>query len=566
MADDITPTAITSGQAGAGRASAGGVDYRQLESPAAVRTDLPDNGAAARAAALGQAFKEFEGISSDIYNQAATKAGALAGAASGATGNPQYKQGLLRFSAYSRAFNNAATGAYAVQAEAQADDAAARLRVQANNNPDTFRATFSAVRDGVLKNAPPEAVPMLTELYNKHLAAGLAAVSGDQAQEIKQTQRATYDEGVARQTSRVALLQGSDNPQDQLQAQDEHVKLTLLIDGGVTAGLYSEAEAKAMHVNAMRAITGQVFSTQVDRELARPDGDVTTLLDNFRKAHLANLSNPNEPTILSEGEYQKLYADATTKIREQNLLIAMNKREGKTAEQLRWEEGDKQYTAMAFRGELTDRALDAAVRSGDLKPETARALHGMLLQGDQAIKSNPKALFDVHNDPHFLDMTPAEVRALPGGPGGINYADKLKITEEIDRRNKSWEGTQAAKQGKAAIDTYLKILPGTNMAALSDEEKRARGEAQQEYIQLMNATEPAKREGAAASIAQTVIQHAQQRQAAAEVQEQLRLRQNTIKNHGPGAADEWSSEKMNAYLKQKDAAIAAAQARAKGTP
>src|SRR5438132_5188212 len=112
--------------------NASGIDYRSLQAPDQVRTDLPDSGAAARAQALHAAFKEFEDVSGNIYNQVQTHAGALAGAASGDTGHPQYREGLARLTAYGRAFNNAATGAYAVQAEAQAEDAAARRRVQAN--------------------------------------------------------------------------------------------------------------------------------------------------------------------------------------------------------------------------------------------------------------------------------------------------------------------------------------------------------------------------------------------------------------------------------------------------
>lgn len=544
--------------------SAGGPDYRSIQAPEQVNTNLPDSGAGARAAALGSLFKEFEGVSGDYFNKAQTQAGALAGAASGATGRPDYKQGLARFTAYSTAFNNAATGAYSVEAEAQADDAAARLRQQANNNPATFQATFTAVRDGVLKNAPAMAVPMLTELYNKHLANGLAAISGDQAKEQQLTQRASYDEGIQRQTSRVANLQGSDNPTDQAAAADEHVKLSLLIQGGVNAGLYSEAEGKAMQISSMRQVTAQVFQTQVDRELARPDGDVVTLLDNFRQAHEKNSSNTNEPQILSEPEYQKLMADATTKIREQNMLVAMNKREGKTAEQLKFEAGDLTATSQLLQGKLTERALDAALRNGDLKPERATSLRSLLLQGDQQIKSDPNALLKLHTDPNFLSMTVADVSGLPGGPNGINPTDKLKAIEEITRRNGSWEGSQAVKQAKGTISAALKIPPGTNTAGLSDEQKRALADSTQEFITLMNGVDPAKREGSAQSVAHTVIQHAQMREATADVDAYTRGKQSFIQRHGPTSESPMSKEAFDAQMKKYDDNIAQSRLKAKG--
>lgn len=561
MADDLIPPQIRNG--GTGSVSVGGVtapDYRQIQAPEQVRTDLPDDGAAQRAAALGTMFKEFEGISGDIYTKVQTHAGALAGAASGDTGNPQYRQGLARFTAYGQAFNNAATGAYAVQAEAQADDNAARLRVQANNNPDTFNATYSAVRDAVLKSAPADAVPMLSELYNKRLATGLAAIRGDQLTEQRTLQRQTYDEGVSRLTSRVAILQGSENPQDQLEAADEHVKLSLLIDGGVNAGLYSKAEGEAMNVNAMRAVTAQVFQTQVDRELGRPDGDVITLLDNFRKAHQTNLASPNEPPVLSEPEFQKLMADATTKIKEQNTLIALSKREGKTAEQLRWEAGDKQYTSLALQGQLTDRLIDAAVRSSDLKPETARTLHSLINGGGGPSKSDPAAYARVVHDPNFLDYTGDEIAALPG----VSVSDKLNLVKEQERRRTNWEGTQSVKQAKDSISAALKILPGTPTAALSDAQRRGLTDASQEFTQLMNDTDPAKRDSAASSIAQTVVKHTQMREAAADVTGLTKAKENFIKSHGPGSASPADDSTYAARLKSYDDMITQRRSAAKG--
>lgn len=560
MADDIIPQAIRNGGTGTNAPANNAPDYRQLQAQEQVRTDLPDNGAAARAAALGSAFKEFEGVSSDIYTKASTRAGALAGAASGNTGAPDYKQGIARFTAYGRAFNNAATGAYAVEAEAQADDAAASQRVKANNNPDTFAATYTATRDAVLKSAPADAVPMLTELYNKHLASNMAAIRGDQLTQQQQLQRQTYDEGVSRQTSRVANLQGSDNPNDQNAAADEHVKLTLLINGGVKAGLYSEAEGRAMNIGSMRTITAQVFQTQVDRELGKPDGDVIGLLDNFRKAHEANLGNPNEPPVLSEPEYQKLMADATTKIREQNLLVSMNKRDGKTAEQLRYEAGDQQYTSLFYQGKLTSGLLDAAVRNGDLKPETSRSLYNMINGGGGPAKSDPRAYYNVIHDPNFLDMNGDEIRGL----SGISTSDKNNLIKEQAQRRANWEGTQSVKDARGSISNALKIPVGTPSASLSDEQRKALGDANQEFIHLMNATDPAKRDGASGTIAETVVKHAMQREHAANVTGLSTGLQSFIATHGPSSPAPAEKTTYETRLKWYQDRIAAERAAAKG--
>jgi hypothetical protein len=536
-------------------------DYRQLQNPAQVRTDLPSSGAAERAAELGRVFKEFSSEASSVSDTLSSQAGSIAGAATGATGHPQYRTGLQRFSTYSIAFNNAATGAYAIQAKAQADDDAARLRIQANNDPAHFAATYSAVRDAVVKNAPPQAQAELTALYNERLAAGLQAISADQAAEIKQTQKATYDMGVQRQTSRVAILQGSDDPNDQLKALDEQVQLTQIIEGGVKAGLYSPAEAQAMHISSARAITEQVFSTQVDRELAKPGGDPMTLLERFRQAHIDNSQDTSTPQILSEPEFQKLMQDAKAKIQTQRLIEAYSKQQGKTAEQVKFDEGDQKYTEMFLRNQLTPKAIADAVRSGDIRPERATALNSALANGP-AGAGNAALYFRLHNDPHVLDMAPTDVAAYVG-PGGLNGKQADTLSQDIARRNGTWESTQQTKDAKNAIALALKIPAGTPSMALSDEQRKAQAEANQEFVTKMNALEPSQRAGSAMSVAQEVVKGVQQKEAAVEVQRLQGARANVLQNYGPSSEHPWSEEKMQTWLKQQDDRIKAASARAK---
>ena len=563
MADDIIPAIQGGGQQGAQRGNAGGVDYRQLQNPEQVRTDLPDSGAAARAAALAGAFHQFEEVTHDISDTLGTKAGALAGAASGNTGHPQYRQGLLQLTAYGRAFNNAATGAYAVQAEAQADSLAARLRVEANKDPNTFNATYSAARDAVLKNAPAQAVPMLTDLYNKRLAAGLAAITGDQLEEDRQHQRQAYDEGISRDTSQVAYLQGLGTPQGDAEAADQLVKLTAKIEGGVTAGLFSASDAQARTIIAHRQITEQVFTTQFDNELAKPDGNPGAMLENFRLLHNANLNNPNEPTVLSEAEFNQLMTTAKSKLQQQRLIESYERSNGRSADQLKYQEGDRQATSLMFRGGLTTSVLDTMVRNQDLTPERATALQNMLATNAANGKGNTEMYFKLHNDPQFLDMKPADI-ARYVGPGGLNGKQADELAQDAEKRRNSWEGTQQSKQAVDAISVALKIPPGTEQAAMTDDQRKAFGEARQEYIQLMNNIDPSKRAGATMDTARTVIAHANQRAAAAEVTQLETAKTSQLAAHGANGYDPWSAEKIKAYTDRQDAAIAAAQARAKG--
>lgn len=403
---------------------------------------------------------------------------------------------------------------------------------------------------------------MLTDLYNKRLANGMAAISGDQQTEMRNTQKATYDEGVQRQISRVAVLMGSPNAQDQVSAQDEQVKLSLLIDGGKNAGLYSDAEAQAMHISSQRAITGQVFESQFNQALSSDDGGVkaVALLDNFQKAHIENISDSTKPAILSEPEYQKLYADGITKLREYNLAMSSIRRDGKSAEDLRFEAGDKQYTSMLLSHTLTDKDLDGATRSGDLKPEVARALHNQLLNGPTEVKTSPTTLFKLHTDPDFLNMTDGDLANYPG----LAKKDALDASKEIARRNGSWEGTQSSKQAMGAISAALKIPAGTPAASLSDDERKALVNAQQDYIQRMNALEPAKRDGAAGTVAQEVIKASQQRQAASDARDFTAGKQSYIDRHGPQSNSPVDEKTFQDRMKYFDNQISSASARAKG--
>ncbi len=538
-----------------------GVDYRQLQEPeqgvAPFELTRDAAGIGREAQQLGDTFREFEGVAGAVTRKAQLHAGALAGAAVGATGHPQYKQGLERFTAYGEAFNNAATGAYAVQAEAQADDAAARLRVQANDDPQHFATTYSAVRDGVLKHAPADAVPILTEIYNKRLAEGVAALSGAQAAQLQQVHRGIYMEGIQRQTSRVAALEASHDPVSQAQAADELTKLTLLIDGGVHSGLYSPAEADALRVGSMRAITSQVFSTQMDNEIAN-GGDPVGLLQRFMDAHEANLKNTKEAPLLSDQEYQKLVRDGLTKMYEHNATIAFAKKQGVTAQEMRWQHGEQEYTVKLLSGQLTEQALATAVANGDLKPSIARSMRGLLIHGSQA-KSDPRALYEAYTNPDNLDWTASDVLALPG----INDTDKLKLMEHIQKQRDGWDGTEQSKHARQAINAALKIPPGTPYAALSQDQRTAALRAQQEYTSEMNATDPAKRVGLAMTIAQKVIGQVHQQQAVDDLKTWNSARQNFINMYGPGSAVPMDVARYEARLKFYDQQIAQAQAAAK---
>ncbi|MDE2468514.1 MAG: hypothetical protein KGL35_07160 [Bradyrhizobium sp.] len=301
-----------------------------------------------------------------------------------------------------------------------------------------------------------------------------------------------------------------------------------------------------------------MFDTQMDNELASPNGDPIGLLQKFMDAHQANLKNTNQPALLSDQEYQKLLRGGLTKIYEHNAAIAFSKKQNVTQEQLRWQQGEQNYTVKLLSGQLTKTALAAAVANGDLKPSIGRALASALTHPNQA-PTDKRALFEAYTNPENLDWSPADVLALPG----INDTDKLKLVEHIQKQRDSWDGTQQSKHARQAINAALKIPPGTPYAALSDDQRTAALRAQQEYTNEMNAADPAHRVGLAGTIAQKVIAHVHQEQAADDLKTWSAGKQTFINEYGPQSTAPMDSDRYEARLKYYDQQISQAQAAAK---
>ena len=516
----------------------GPVDYRQLQAPVQPLSpdQLPSTGAAQEAEALAGLFRSFSNTTNNLGIQVGQTQGKEQGEAAGASGVPSLKQGIARYTAFGQAYNNAAIGAFLTESEIHAEDTASKLRVQANNDPAAFAKMYGAAADAVVKEAPAQVQGAMRDLYNRHMAAGVSALSGSQALEIQQTQRTIYDQGTERAVSRVAILQGSPNAADQAAAVEEHAKLIARIDGGVQAGLYSRTEADAKIANSMREITGQVFSTSIDHALADmanggSSKGVTDLLENFRKAHVENLANPNEPAALSEAEYQKLSQDAKSKLQQFNIARAYETRDGKTAEQLKLEKGDVEVTvAMASHMPLAQlsQLVSDRVSSGDLKPEVGRAVLSFIQRGfDEPV--DKRALYFAEHDPDRFNWGTKEIMQHAGG----NAAQASQLSAKIASEKNSWESHDQIKDAIRTVMTGLRVPQGEARIGASTETLMAGAKADEELMRQLNALPPDKRDEAAPRIANNVVFEAQAQQAAAKAAQALRL---DVSRYAPGGS------------------------------
>lgn len=468
-------------------------DYRSVQAPSVLDgpNTLPDNGAATAAQTLASAFKTFGNDAYDAGAAVRTKQGDQAGSVAGSTGDPDFKSGLGAFTVYGQAYNNSATRSYAIQAEATAEDTANKLQTEANNDPGLFAHTYAAARDATVKAAPPQAQGIIANLYNTRLASGVAALAKGQADQIQQADRVNLSEGVARQTDRVAQLRAAGDPDSLQQADEEQVKLNLLIDGARNTNTISQTEQASMHMDSQRAIVMQTTEAQFAHVLQDPNGDPVGYIEKFQKQ---NQENPALPPDEEHKITQNLFAT----LRQHNELESMGRRNGKTEEQIRLEAGDRMYTGLLFSGQLTVQKLYEGVTSQNLKPETARALMGQLNSGDNQ-HSDPKTLFNYKTD--LLNHTPADIAANPN----LSWADKSTLTNEFQDRSNGWEGTQNAKEAKARIDRALGIVPGTMMQTLTDAQKTQRQTALTQWYDKMSAVDPAQRETSAIPTAQSII-------------------------------------------------------------
>ncbi len=572
MSTELAPDATApTGTGPRGESGRPGIDYRQLQNPVMpISPDqLPSTGRAQEAETLAAALKDFSGKAQGVYNKEASQAGAIAGAAMGNAGTPELKTGLMRFTAFNQAYNNAATGAFLTESEIHAEDMASKARIQANNDPGAFQKIYGAAADAAVKEAPAQVQGAMRELYTRHMAAGVSALSESQALQIQQTQKAAYDEGTERAITRVAILQGSPAPADQAAGVDEHARLIARIQGGVTAGLYSPAEADAKIINATRGITSQVFTTNVDRELgnmAAGNGSsgIVNLLENFRKAHEANAADTTQPPTLSENEYQQLMQSAKQKLQQENIIEAYTRKDSKSAEQLKFENGDRTITvALATPGAdpaVIRQMVQGMVHTEDLKPEVGRAVLNSLDRGRDA-PPNKRGLFDALNNPARFDWKTTDITHMID-TGQLNSAQAIELTQKIETQRQGWEGHAAIRDAHAMLNDKLKIPSGIALETASDEQKKAAADAGVEFTKQMNAIPVDKRDGEAPRIANNVALEIQAKEADAKAAAYAASRKWVDKNYGPGGVNYQSDTDYVARKERNEKQIKDAQAEA----
>ncbi len=505
--------------------------YRQLERPAQIDTSRFESGASAAAASLSRTLSGFADAGFGYAAEQSAKQGAAAGLQAAMTGKAPVR-GLGTLTAYGKAYNNAALRSYAIKSEADADATAARLEVDAGNDPEKFKATFGAAMRGTLKEVPQEAAAVVQEAYQRRLSAGVTRLTGAQAVEQRNESRTDTSEGIARGTDRIAQLRASDNEADQIQADEEEVKLQLLIDGAELDGTLSKTEALSARLDSQRSVIKQTVSARFRQELENPYGNPVKFIQRLRDANKQN-------EALDPQEEAKLVDTLIADMQEQNALDASAARDRQSEIKARLEQGDRKATALLLSGQLNRRAILDMVNSQDLEPSVGRTLLNEL-ENPAVPKDDPKVAFSARVN--LLDYQESDLATLQG----LTYQTRseliLKRREEVN----GWKGTQAAREAKDRIDRALGIPEGAGLSGLLTGPKLTERElALSQFYDEIDALPPAERQSAVLRISGEVITRVIRNGAVKKLDSQRQAKARYIERAGDPA--EMGAEKLKQY-------------------
>lgn len=524
--------------------------FRDLQQQALIDTTIIDTGEAAATRVLSDAFRSFERVAGGIANARRSEEGRRAGAEAGRRELPNFREGLAALTAYGRAYNDAALRSYAIRSEVAADEAAARFEAEAGTDPETFRNTFGAWRDETIKNAPPAARAVLGEVYDRRMANGMQRIIIEQHAEIKERSRVDVAEGVARVTDRIAQLRAMNDPVAHAQAEEEEIKLEMLLTGAQNDGTLSAVEAGAARNEADRSIVAQTALARFRNELDNPYGDPLEFIERLREVNKTS-------EVLTPKEEQEVLEAMLGELRERNALANLSQQASDNEQQARWDAGEVEATQMLLDGALTAGTLSRLHGDDQLDPAVARTLLNELQSGNDR-PDDARERLRVEID--LLNIDEKDVLTN----GALSFQTRRELILKRRELSNTWRGTQQAREAVDRIDRALGLVPGADPRTLSDEEIRARDQALTEFYDAVDVLPAGERQSKALTTSGEIVERVIKRTANAEA---IGLREalETYKQRMGDPAD-FSESKRKKYeerVSMYEQQIRAAEQRAK---
>jgi hypothetical protein len=466
--------------------------YRDRVRPSLIDTSIPSNGKSQTAQQLSAVLKDFELQGRQVLTDISTEQGRREGAEAGRTDHPGFRTGMASLTAYGRAFNDASTRSFAIKTEADADENANRLEAAAGTDPEKFRLTFGARRDAAIKNAPEEARAVLAEIYDRRMAGGVQRLQLAQQGQIREQARADVSEGIVRSTDRLAQLRASNDPALFEQANEEEIKVDMLIEAAVNDGTLSAVEGAALRVDSTRRATQQVAMYRFKNELDNPYGDPVSFIENLRNVNKTSNALPPD-------EEEKLLNSMMQELQEHNALARARVSASDLEQKQRWETGDRVATNAMLEGRLTANRLSQMIEDDELDPSVARTLYNELQSGGGDKPDDTQERFRVETT--LLKQSEEDIARNTK----LSWKTRRELTLKLREEMNGWKGTQQAKEAADRIDRALNIPPGMNPKAMTPEELQKRDRALTEWYGVVDTLPPDERQAKAIEMAEQTI-------------------------------------------------------------
>ncbi|HEX4268431.1 MAG TPA: hypothetical protein VHY36_11125 [Steroidobacteraceae bacterium] len=227
-----------------------------------------EQAANSRAKELGDAFREFEGVSSDIGDHIAAQQGAKAGAVAGMS--PGYKplSALGQITAYGKGYTAAASSTYITQAQLSLETSLSGTERDNTGDPVKFQAEAAERVQKAIAQIDPMFQPELTQWAQARIEAGVNRQADQKATDVKNTALSTYQQSVgplttaAIHTSMALPGPKGDAVIAKLEADDRD-RLNAL----VASHVITPEQANTLHDNMVSGAVSQMTGARVDASL-----------------------------------------------------------------------------------------------------------------------------------------------------------------------------------------------------------------------------------------------------------------------------------------------------------
>lgn len=182
-----------------------GIQYRQLDAPEQLNTNVPDNGAASAYRSLAGAFKDFSDTGFNIGDKLQAKAGEEAGIAAGSSGKAPVEKSPLAemMTPYGHAYNTAAEATYIAKTHIDAASTLAQIEQETGGDLPTYQARADAYVSQLQKSMPANYWNKISPMIQGRATAGALKVHAEQ---IHQQGEESYDSLMKSEPAMVGMV------------------------------------------------------------------------------------------------------------------------------------------------------------------------------------------------------------------------------------------------------------------------------------------------------------------------------------------------------------------------